>query len=155
MSKRSFKMFFVLGLGIFVILAAASAAQDTGAAKKIFHLSEKPADLPYSPAILVKDTLYISGQLATDPETGKFEGGSMTRQAERVIRNIEVLLKKAGMELSDVVQATAFITDFREFGEFNTVFRKYFPKDPPTRATVQVAGLALNAKIEVAAVAVK
>jgi 2-iminobutanoate/2-iminopropanoate deaminase len=148
-------MFFVLGLGIFITLGAESVAQATGAAKKIFHLSEKPANLPYSPAILVKDTLYISGQLATDPETGKFEGGTMTRQAEMVIRNIEVLLKKAGMELSDVVSATAFITDFKEFGEFNRVFRKNFPKNPPTRATVQVAGLALGAKIEVAAVAVR
>jgi 2-iminobutanoate/2-iminopropanoate deaminase len=123
--------------------------------KKIFHLTDKPADLPFSPAILIKDTLYISGQLAVNPGTGKFEDGSMTQQAERVIKNIEVLLKKAGLDLSHVVKTTAFITDFKEFTEFNKVFRKYFPNQPPTRATVQVSKLARDAKIEISAIAVK
>jgi len=124
-------------------------------AKKIIYMTEKKADLPFSPAILAKDTLYISGQLASNPQTGKFEEGTMAQQAERIIKNIEILLKRAGMNLSNVVQATVFITNFDEFGEFNNVFRKYFPKDPPTRATVQVVKLARNAKIEMAAVAVK
>jgi 2-iminobutanoate/2-iminopropanoate deaminase len=141
---------------IFLVLTGLGfAAEDTGATKKIFHLTEKPADLPFSPAILVKDTLYISGQLAIDPETGKFEDGTMALQAERVIKNIEILLKKAGMNLSHVVKTTAFIADFQEFAEFNRVFKKYFPEQPPTRATVQVAKLARDAKIEISAMAVK
>lgn len=79
----------------------------------------------------------------------------MTEQAERIIKNIEVLCKRAGLDLSHVVETTAFITNFAEFGEFNTVFRKYFPTIPPTRATVQVVKLAMDAKIEISAVAVK
>lgn len=152
---KSLKFFLVFLLGISTLASFNITAKDRPVSKKIFHLSEKPADLPYSPAILVKDTLYISGQLATDPETGKFEGGTMTQQSERVIKNIEILLKKAGLDFSHIVSVSAFITDFKEFGEFNAVFRKYFPVHPPTRATVQVAGLALNAKIEISAVAVK
>ena len=124
-------------------------------AKKIIYMTEKKADLPFSPAILVKDTLYISGQLASNPQTGKFEEGTMAQQAERIIKNIEILLRRAGMNLSNVVQSTVFITNFDEFGEFNNIFREYFPEDPPTRATVQVVKLARNAKIEMAAVAVK
>jgi 2-iminobutanoate/2-iminopropanoate deaminase len=79
----------------------------------------------------------------------------MAQQSERIIRNIELLLKKAGLDLGHVVSATVYITDFNEFGEFNEVFRKFFPKDPPTRATVQVSKLARDAKIEISAIAVK
>jgi len=129
--------------------------EETGTTKTIIQVSDKPSELPFSPAILVKDTLYISGQLPTNPASGKIEGETMTQQAEQTIKNIEALLKKAGMELSNVVSTTCFITDFNEFGEFNAVFKKLFPKDPPTRATVQVSKLALNAKIEIAAIAVK
>jgi len=134
-----------------MILAAPAAAAE----KKIFFLGDKPADLPFSPAILTGGTLYISGQLASDPVTGTFTAGSMAAQADRIIKNIEILCRKAGMDLTHVVQATVFITDFAEFGEFNQVFRRHFPNAPPTRATVEVSGLARDAKIEIAAVAVK
>jgi len=123
--------------------------------KKVISLREGPVTSPFSPALLVGNTLYISGQLAIDPETGKFIDGSMAQQAERIIKNIELLLKKAGMDLSHVVQTTVFITDFNEFGEFNQVYKKMFPQPAPTRATVQVVRLARGAKIEIAAVAVK
>lgn len=126
-----------------------------GSPKKVISLQKGPVTSPFSPALLVGNTLYISGQLAIDPETGKFIGGSMAEQAERIIRNIELLLKKADMDLSHVVQTTVFITDFNEFGEFNQVYQKFFPKPAPTRATVQVVRLARDAKIEISAVAVK
>jgi 2-iminobutanoate/2-iminopropanoate deaminase len=130
-------------------------AQEKPTAREYFSLSEGPSSSPFSTAILVKDTLYISGMIAMDPETAKFEEGPITVQAERIIKNIEIVLKKAGMGLSNVVSTTVFITDFGEFGDFNSVYRKWFPKNPPTRATVQVAALARNAKIEIAAIAVR
>ncbi len=154
MTRKSYLFIFCL-LGMLIVLLPGLRAEDQKPVKTIFHLTDAPANLPYSPAILVKDTLYISGQLAVDPKTGKFEGGTIKQQAERVLGNIELLLKKAGMDLSKVVSATVFITDFNEFAEFNEVFRKFFPKEPPTRATVQVSKLALDAKIEIAAIAVK
>lgn len=152
MNKKVLSLVLIT-LCILIFLSTKSFPQTK--TKKIIYMTEKKADLPFSPAILAKDTLYISGQLASNPQTGKFEEGTMEQQTERIIRNIEILLKKAGMNLSNVVQTTVFITNFDEFGEFNNVFRKYFPKDPPTRATVQVVKLARNAKIEMAAVAVK
>ncbi|HUU05656.1 MAG TPA: Rid family detoxifying hydrolase [Patescibacteria group bacterium] len=123
--------------------------------RQVFHLGDKPGAMPFSPAILVDDTLYISGQLAVRPDTGEFENGTMAQQSERVIANIGLLLKKAGLDLGHVVSATVYISDFKEFGEFNEVFRKFFPKDPPTRATVQVSRLARDARIEISAIAVK
>jgi 2-iminobutanoate/2-iminopropanoate deaminase len=138
-----------------VALSAPAAAQDKPAGRKYFSLSEAPSSSPFSTAILVGSTLYISGMIAVNPETGSFEEGAITVQAERILKNIEIVLKKAGMDLTNVVSTTVFITDFGEFGDFNNVFRKWFPKNPPTRATVQVAALARNAKIEISAVAVR
>lgn len=123
--------------------------------KKIIHLTDTPGKSPFSPAILIDNTLYISGQLSMNPETGEFEGETIAEQAERIIKNIEILCKKAGMDLSHVVSTTVYITNFNEFREFNSVFVKMFPKDPPTRATVQVVRLAFDAKIEISAIAVK
>jgi 2-iminobutanoate/2-iminopropanoate deaminase len=155
MKKKSLILVLAVFISFSVFCFAGSFSQDNSAAKKIFYPGDKPSPTPFSPAILIKDTLFISGQLATDPGTGKFEPGTMAQQAERVIKNIELLLTKAGMKLADVVQTTVYITDFAEFEEFNVVFRKFFPQDPPTRATVQVAKLARDAKIEISAVAMK
>lgn len=155
MKNKIFAILALLILALAFLFLNSLSAEEQGSAKKIFHLGDKPGDTPFSPAILIKDTLFISGQLATNPETSQFEAGPMAQQAERIIKNIEILLKKAGMSLSDVVQATAYITDFNEFKDFNTVFKKFFPENPPTRATVQVAKLAQNAKIEISAIAMK
>ena len=149
---------FGLALAVlFLCLIAAGQAppQKRAAGKKYFALNDALPKTPFSTAVLVHDTLYVSGTLATNPETGKFVEGPIDIQAERVIRNIEIVLEKAGFALSDVVSATVYITDFKEFADFNAVFRKWFPQNPPTRATVQVAALAMNAKIEISAVAVR
>jgi 2-iminobutanoate/2-iminopropanoate deaminase len=156
MKKKLGLGFAILGLGLAAaLLFSVAQAQGPAVEKKIFNLTDRPAASPFSPAILVKGTLYISGQLGMDPETGQLQGPTMAEQAERAIKNVEILARKAGLRLSNVVQATVYITDFNEFAEFNEVFRKYFPIDPPTRATVQVAKLARDAKIEISSVAVE
>ncbi|MFQ5721935.1 MAG: RidA family protein [Candidatus Aminicenantales bacterium] len=155
MKSKIMTPLFIISFLFLLCLAGNSLSLQDTSSKKIIFLTEKPVNLPFSPAILVKDTLFISGQLAVDPVSGEFLGGTMTEQAERIIKNIEILLKKAGMDLSHVVKTTVFISDFNEFGEFNAVFRKMFPQDPPTRATVQVAKLARGAKIEISAMAIK
>jgi len=155
MKKKILALLLIVPLALMIIMTAHSLTQKKNPAKKVLFLTEKPTDLPFSPAILIQDVLFISGQLAVDPATRTFEGGTMAQQAERIIKNIEILLKKADMDLSHVVKTTVYIQDFEEFGEFNTVFRKMFPEDPPTRATVQVAKLARDAKIEISAIAIK
>ncbi len=152
--KTKFRGILVLPLVLSIFFfSLASYGQETS--RQVISLRPGPVTSPFSPALLVGNTLYISGQLAVNPETGEFIGGTMAEQAERIIKNIELLLKKAGMDLSHVVQTSVFITDFDEFGEFNQVYQKLFPKPAPTRATVQVVRLARGAKIEISAVALK
>jgi 2-iminobutanoate/2-iminopropanoate deaminase len=142
-------------LAVCVVLAAPGFAQDKPQAREYITLTEGPSQTPFSPAILVGSTLYISGMLGTDPATGKMAGETITAQAEQIFRNFETVLMKAKMTLSNVVSTTVFITDFKEFAEFNAAYRKAFPKNPPTRATVQVSALAMGAKVEISAIAVR
>ncbi len=154
--KRTIVAAIIAALLLAPGFTALAPAQDKPSARTFISLSEGPSQTPFSPAILAGDTLYISGMLGTDPATGKMAGETITAQAERIFRNFEVVLKKAGMGLPNVVSATVFIMDFKEFAEFNTAFRKWFPKDPPTRATVQVSALAVpGARIEISAIAVR
>lgn len=155
MNKRILIGACILSVGVILSASRILGIPQSPQEKRVISMTDQAPASPFSPALLVKDTLYISGQLGVNPETGKLEGPTMTEQAGRVIQNIEALCKRAGLGLSNVVETTVFITDFEEFGEFNTVFRKYFPTVPPTRATVQVVKLALDAKIEISAVAVK
>jgi 2-iminobutanoate/2-iminopropanoate deaminase len=110
---------------------------------------------PYSPGILVGDTLYISGHLGRDPVTTELVEGGIEAETRQAMSNIEEVLKAAGMELENVVSVTAFIADIDEFPTFNAVYREYFPEDPPARATVQVAALNVGAQIELQMIAVK
>ena len=153
--KRTFIGAVAAVLLLSLTMPAPAASQEDAASRKYFSLTDGPSQTPFSPAILVGDTLYISGMLGTDPATGKMAGETITAQAERIFRNFEIVLKKAGMDLTNIVSTTVFIMDFKEFAEFNAAFRKWFPKNPPTRATVQVAALAMSAKIEISAVAVR
>ena len=153
--KKEISILAVAAMLVCSTIGGPAYSQEKGAGKKYFALNDALPKTSFSTAVLVRDTLYVSGTLATDPETGKFVEGPIAVQAERIIRNIEIVLKKAGFTLSDVVSATVYITDFKEFAEFNTVFKTWFPQNPPTRATVQVAALAMNAKIEISAVAAR
>jgi 2-iminobutanoate/2-iminopropanoate deaminase len=155
MKKFVFTVLLVISISCLYLFLGATDSQKSPASKKVFYLSEEHKDAPFSPAILINGTLFISGQLSVNPETWKLEGDTMTEQAERVIKNVEILCKKAGMDLSHVVSTTVYISDFNEFIEFNKVFVKMFPTAPPTRATVQVARLAADAKIEISAIAMK
>ncbi len=154
------KGFVALAIAALLIVtlgvAAPAGSQEKPSARAFISLTDGPATTPFSPAILVGDTLYISGMLGNDPATGKLAGDGITAQAEQIFRNFETVLKKAGLGLPNIVSATVFIMDFKEFAEFNAAFRKWFPKDPPTRATVQVSALALpGARIEISAIAVR
>ena len=110
---------------------------------------------PYSPGILVGNTLYISGHLGRDPVTTELVEGGIEAETRQAMANIQEVLKSAGMELEHVVSVTAFIADIGEFPTFNAVYREYFPNDPPARATVQVAALNVGAQIELQMIAIK
>lgn len=111
--------------------------------------------LPYSPGILAGETLYLSGQLGRDPETAALVPGGIAAETRQALANLREVLRAAGMDFGDVVSVTAFITDFADFPAFNEAYREVFAVDPPARATVQVAGLNLGARIEIQMIAAK
>jgi endoribonuclease L-PSP, putative len=110
---------------------------------------------PYSQGILVEDRLYVSGQIAIDPDTGSMIDGSIEAETERVLDNIEAILKAASMTFEDVVRCEVFMSDVNNYAQINEVYARYFNEKPPARQAVQVAALPRNARVEISCVAVR
>jgi 2-iminobutanoate/2-iminopropanoate deaminase len=108
----------------------------------------------YSPAIKAGNLLFVSGQIPIDPATGALVEGSISTQTEQVMRNLGALLRAAGVGFEHVVRTTVFLADMGEFAAMNEVYGRYVTDPPPARATVQVARLPRDVKIEVDAIAV-
>ena len=108
----------------------------------------------YSPAIKAGNLLFVSGQIPIDPATGVLVQGDITVQADQVMRNLGALLRAVGAGFEHVVRTTVFLTDMGEFAAMNEVYGRYVVDPPPARATVQVARLPRDVKIEVDAIAV-
>ena len=108
----------------------------------------------YSPAIKAGNLLFISGQIPVDPATGNLIQGDITAQADQVMRNLTALLRAAGASFTNVVRTTVYLADMNEFAAMNEVYSKYIVDPPPARATVQVARLPRDVKIEIDAIAV-
>ena len=109
---------------------------------------------PYSQAILVNGTLYASGQIALDPQTQKMVENDIVAQTERICKNIEGVLKAAGMGFENVVKTTCFLADMADFGTFNGIYEKYFISKP-ARSCVAAKALPKNALAEIEIIAVK
>jgi len=111
---------------------------------------------PYSQAIEATGprTLWLSGQIPLDPATGELVQGDVAVQTERVMENLAAVLAAAGGGFHHVVKCTVYLTDLAEFAKMNEVYGRRFPRDPPARATVQVAALPRGARVEIDAVAV-
>jgi 2-iminobutanoate/2-iminopropanoate deaminase len=108
----------------------------------------------YSPAIRAGNLLFISGQIAINPATGELVSGGTAAEAEQVMRNLSALLKAAGLGFEHVVRTTVFLADMNDFAAMNEVYSRYLVDPPPARATVQVARLPRDVRIEVDAIAV-
>lgn len=124
--------------------------------KRVISTPNAPAALgPYSQAIEVNGTLYVSGQIPIDPATGKCVEGGITVQAHRVLDNIEAILTAAGYELSDVVKSTVLLADMDDFAAVNCTYATYFTENMPARACFQVAKLPLGVAVEIEVIAAK
>jgi 2-iminobutanoate/2-iminopropanoate deaminase len=111
---------------------------------------------PYSQAVVAPagQLVFCSGQIALDPTTGEMVGaGDVRAQTERVLENLGAVLAAAGASFATVVKTTIFLADLQDFGNVNEVYARYFPSQPPARATVQAAGLPRGALIEIDAIA--
>jgi 2-iminobutanoate/2-iminopropanoate deaminase len=109
---------------------------------------------PYSPAIRAGNLLFISGQVPIDPATGTMVDGDIAAQTEQVMRNLTALLRAAGAGFEHVVRTTVFLSDMNEFTAMNAVYGKFVVDPPPARATVQVARLPKDVKVEIDLIAV-
>ena len=108
----------------------------------------------YSPAIKAGNLLFISGQIPVDPMTGDLVQGDIAAQADQVMRNLTALLRAASASFTNVVRTTVYLADMNDFAAMNEVYSKYIVDPPPARATVQVARLPRDVKIEIDAIAV-
>lgn len=125
--------------------------------KKVVNTSNAPAPIgPYNQAILIKDTLYISGQIPIDPATGKLVEGNIKEQAGQCMQNLKAILEEADMTFENVVKTSIFLKDMQLFSKVNEVYGTYFNADTaPARETVEVANLPLFVNVEISMIAVK
>jgi len=123
--------------------------------KKIIQIPGAPAPIgPYSQAILKKDTLYVSGQIPVNPETGDLMTGDIETATAQVLNNIGALLAEAGMDFSHVVKCSIFLKDLNDFAAVNAIYASFFTNEPPARETVQVSRLPLDVPVEISCIAV-
>jgi 2-iminobutanoate/2-iminopropanoate deaminase len=124
--------------------------------KRIIRTAKAPAAIgPYSQAVEINGTLYISGQIPIDPSTGKLVEGDIKIQAEQVFKNIGAILDEAGYRFSDVVKSTCLLKDMTDFKAMNEVYALHYSENHPARAAFAVKDLPLGALIEIETVAVK
>ena len=124
--------------------------------KKIINTKNAPAPIgPYSQAILSGNTLYVSGNIAINPETGNLETGDIKSETQRVMQNIKAILTEAEMDFSNVVKTSIFLKDMNDFAFVNEVYGTYFVSDFPARETVQVARLPKDVNVEISVIAQK
>jgi 2-iminobutanoate/2-iminopropanoate deaminase len=125
--------------------------------RRIISTDQAPKAIgPYSQAVSVEAgrMVFMSGQIALDPEKGQLIDGDVAAQTEQVMKNLAAVLAAAGCDFSHVVKTTIFLADMNDFSRVNEVYARSFASAPPARATVQAAGLPKGARVEIEAIAV-
>ncbi|MCC7302435.1 MAG: RidA family protein [Bacteroidia bacterium] len=110
---------------------------------------------PYSQAVSRGNAVFVSGQIAMDPKTGKMDTADIGRETERVLTNIRAVLSSVKLEMKNVVKCTVFMTDLQDFKAMNATYAKFFSSNPPARETVQVSGLPAGAHVEISVIAIR
>jgi 2-iminobutanoate/2-iminopropanoate deaminase len=124
--------------------------------KKIINTSKAPAPIgPYSQAVSANNILFCSGQIAIDPATGNLVMDDIKSETKQVMNNIKALLSEAGMDFSNIVKTTIFLSSMDLFAQVNEVYGSYFSSEFPARETVAVAGLPKNVNVEISVTAMK
>ncbi|MBN1951674.1 MAG: RidA family protein [Bacteroidales bacterium] len=124
--------------------------------KRVIHTSEAPSAIgPYSQAIEMNGTFYVSGQIPMDPVSGEITGENISEQTQQVLKNLTSILTAAGYTLKDVVKTTCYLSEMINFPEMNEVYAGFFSEEPPARATVEVNRLPKDVMVEIDAIACK
>ena len=108
---------------------------------------------PYSQAIIYNGIIYLSGQGPIDSQTNQVVHGTIEQETELSMETIRIILEETGSSLSKVLQITAYLLNIREYGRFNEVYRRYFPKEPPARTCIQAARLPFDIRVQISAIA--
>ena len=124
--------------------------------KKIIRTDHAPAPIgPYNQAVQFGNLLFVSGQIALDPQTGNLLVNDIQTETTQVMNNLKAILNEAGMDFSNVIKTTIFLMDMGQFGQVNEIYGSYFTENPPARETVQVAGLPKAVNVEISVIAGK
>lgn len=122
--------------------------------KEIISSDKAPKAIgPYSQAVKYGDVIYCSGQIALDHKTQQMVGVTATEQTDRIMKNLNEVLKAAGSDLSKALKCTIYLKDLDDFAGVNEIYGSFFKKDPPARATVEVSRLPKNALVEIDCIA--
>ncbi|MEZ4946666.1 MAG: RidA family protein [Cyclobacteriaceae bacterium] len=125
-------------------------------AKEVVYSSNAPEPIgPYSQAIMAGNTLFVSGQIPIDTTSGKIISDDIVAETNQVMKNLEAILKEAGMDFSNVVKCSIFLSDMNNFPKVNDAYGQYFKSDPPARETVEVSRLPKDVNVEISCIAVK
>jgi|TARA_B110000914_G_C15492656_1_gene461499 2-iminobutanoate/2-iminopropanoate deaminase len=141
----------ILFMGVVLFTACESESNEL---KKVIATDQAPKAIgPYSQAILVDGTLYLAGQIALDPSSGKLVEGGIEVQTRRVMQNLNAVLDAAGYRFDDVVQTQVFLSNLNHYKAMNSVYATYFDERPPARAVVEAARIPRDALVEIMMVA--
>ncbi|QXU41022.1 RidA family protein [Pedobacter sp. D749] len=123
--------------------------------KQIIKTNSAPAPIgPYSQAVQAGNFLFVSGQVAINPENGELNIGNIEEETHQVMRNLKAVLLEAGLTFENVVKSTIFLSDMGTFAQVNEVYGQYFTADFPARETVQVSVLPKNVNVEISVIAI-
>ncbi|HJM86069.1 MAG TPA: RidA family protein [Candidatus Marinimicrobia bacterium] len=141
---------------VLITVLVFSACAGGGGNREVISTPDAPAAIgPYSQGIRVGNTLYLAGQIALDPATGKLVEGDIEAQTHRVLKNLGAVLKAASFDYSDVVQVQAYLADLNDYKAMNNIYATYFSASKPARAVVEAARIPRDALVEIMMVAVK
>ena len=141
------------GLVLTCTLLLACTTGEPPTEREVIRVPGSLEGLPFSSAVRVGNTLYLSGQIGTLPGTRELAPGGVAAETQQTLENIKRVLAHAGSSLDRVVKCTVFLTDIADYQAVNAVYQEYFPVDPPARSAMAGSGLALGAKGEIECIA--
>ncbi len=155
MKGAFFSFFAVAAVGALLLLNFFSGTTP-GYNHTVIYTEKAPKPIgPYSQAILTGNTLFVSGQIAIEPASGKLDTSSIEAETKLVMQNISSVLEAAKMNFGNVVKSTIYLKDLGNFKTVNEVYGNYFKENPPARETVQAAALPKGVHVEISVIAVK
>jgi reactive intermediate/imine deaminase len=137
-----------------LLVVCAASAKEPAKVEFLSSANARAAGLPFSEAVRVDNTLYLSGQVGTKPGTRELVPGGMKEEAKQVMTNIKTTLETHGYSLRDLVKCTVMLADMSKWGDFNEIYKSFFDGRYPARSAMGVNGLALGAQVEVECIAV-